>query len=219
MSERTNEQWLADLQSEGTQRNRALEDLRARLERGLLFYLNHQQGYLGDRSAEEIEHMVQDFVQEALLRILNNLNSFRGESQFITWASKVAARVAISELRRARYKDYSLEHLTAEGEIMPALAATALSSEAASQPELQAEREEALRRLDEAISEILTERQRLALLAHVVDGVPVEEIARRMNTNRNALYKLVHDARLKLKRHMEKQGLSPEYMLALFGGG
>jgi RNA polymerase sigma-70 factor (ECF subfamily) len=219
MSERTNEQWLADLQSEGPRRNHALEDLRARLERGLLFYLSQQHSYLGNRPAEEIEHMAQDFVQEALLRILDNLDTFRGESQFITWASKVATRVAISELRRARYKDYSLEHLTAEGEIMPALASTALTSEETSRPELQAERQEALRQLDEAIREALTERQRLALLAHVIDGVPVEEIARRMNTNRNALYKLVHDARLKLKQYMEKQGLPAEYVLALFSEG
>lgn len=219
MTERSNEQWLADLGSEGPRRSRALEDLRSRLERGLLFYLSQRQSYLGDRPAEEIEHMVQDFVQEALLRILDNLHTFRGESQFLTWASKVAARVAISELRRARYKDYSLEHLTAEGEIMPALTSTALSTEGPAQPEVQAERQEALRRLDEAIREALTERQRLALLAHVVDGVPVEEIARRMDTNRNALYKLVHDARLKLKRHLEKQGLSPEYILTLFSEG
>ena len=50
------------------------------------------------------------------------------------------------------------------------------------------------------IHEELTERQREAIVAVMLGGMPLEEAARRMGTNRNALYKLLHDARKKLKR-------------------
>jgi len=45
----------------------------------------------------------------------------------------------------------------------------------------------------------LTEKQPKALMAVAVQGMPLEEVARRMGTERNAMYKLLHDARVKLK--------------------
>ena len=48
------------------------------------------------------------------------------------------------------------------------------------------------------------------------EGMPLEEAARRMGTTRGALYKLMHDARKRLKRCMEEEGLSPEELLAAF---
>jgi RNA polymerase sigma-70 factor (ECF subfamily) len=66
------------------------------------------------------------------------------------------------------------------------------------------------------LSEALTERQYRALEAVALRGVPLEVVAEQMGTNRNALYKLVHDARRKLRAHLETQGLSIDYMLDLF---
>ena len=66
------------------------------------------------------------------------------------------------------------------------------------------------------ISAELTDKQRQALIAVRVQGLPLEEVARRMGTNRNALYKLLHDARQRLKRKMEAEGLSAEDVLAAF---
>ena len=216
MTNRTNEEWLADLSSTGPERAQALEDLRERLERGLSFYLSHERSDLSERSTEELQQMAQDFTQDALLKILNNLDTFRSESLFTTWATKIAARVAISELRRARWRDYSLENLTGDGEIMPTVTSLDISPADAPQPEDHTERQEILDLLDDAINTALIERQRTALMAHAIDGLPVEEIARRMDTNRNALYKLIHDARLKLKRHLEHQGISVSYLAELF---
>jgi RNA polymerase sigma-70 factor (ECF subfamily) len=216
MSERTNDDWLADLRSEGPPHKEAIEALLARLERGLFYYLSQERSDLSDRSTDELRQMAQDFAQDALLKVLDNLDSFRGESQFTTWASKIAMRVAISELRRVRYKNYSLDHLTAGGELMPSVTSLAISPDEAPHPERYAEQQDVLAIVDEAISEALTERQRIALVAYAIDGVPLDEIAKRMNTNRNALYKLMHDARLKLKRHMESKGLALDYILDLF---
>jgi RNA polymerase sigma-70 factor, ECF subfamily len=216
-TERTNDEWVAVLHGDGTERAAALEDLRIRLERGLFYYLSRERSDLAERSPEELQQMAQDFTQDALLKVLENLDSFRGESQFTTWSAKIAARVAISELRRSRWKDYSLDGLTAEGDIMPAGSSSKdMTSGMPPRPEDYTERQDVLKLIDDAINEALTERQRTALLAHAVDGLPVEEIARKMDTNRNALYKLIHDARLKLRRHLEQQGISAEYLGRLF---
>jgi RNA polymerase sigma-70 factor (ECF subfamily) len=63
--------------------------------------------------------------------------------------------------------------------------------------------------------EELTDKQRTALTA-IMEGFPLEEAARRLGTNRNALYKMLHDARLRLKKRLEKEGLTPSEVLAVF---
>ena len=63
--------------------------------------------------------MAEDLAQDATLRVMDNLANFRGESRFTTWATKVAIRLAISDLRRSRYKDFSLDELTADGDLLP----------------------------------------------------------------------------------------------------
>jgi RNA polymerase sigma-70 factor (ECF subfamily) len=66
------------------------------------------------------------------------------------------------------------------------------------------------------VRQALTEKQRTALMAVALRGMPLEEVARRMGTERNTLYKLLHDARLKLKKQLEKEGLSPAEVMATF---
>jgi RNA polymerase sigma-70 factor (ECF subfamily) len=52
-----------------------------------------------------------------------------------------------------------------------------------------------------------------------IQRMPIEEVARQMGMERNALYKLLHDARLRLKKRMEREGLKPEEVLAAFESG
>lgn len=216
LSTRTNEEWLAHLRSEGSEQDNAIQDLRTRLERSLYHYLRNDRSDLTGRTNEAIQQMAQDFAQDALLKILDNIDSFRGESKFTTWATKITTRVAISELRRSRYKDYSLEHITIEGETLPDITSLSISPDTGPNPERHTEQVDILEKIDKAIDEVLTERQRTALVAATIDGVPIEEIAQRMGTNRNALYKLIHDARVKLKKHLETEGLSMEYVMKAF---
>lgn len=83
-------------------------------------------------------------------------------------------------------------------------------------PERSAEKRDAWLRIERALSEALTARQRAAFEALILQGVPLDIVAEQLNTNRNALYKLIFDARRKLRQHLEAQGLSPDYILALF---
>lgn len=217
MAERTNDEWLADLTSEGPQREAAIEDLRSQLERRIFYYLRSDRSDMSSRPTAEVRQMAQDFAQDALLKVLDNLSTFRGESRFLTWATKIATRVAISELRRARWRNVSLDLLTADGDLMPGILELSITPDASPDPERSAERQEVLRILDDALENVLTERQRIAISAYMIEGMNVEEIARRLGSNRNAIYKVVHDARVKLKRYLEEQGLSLDYILGLFG--
>jgi RNA polymerase sigma-70 factor (ECF subfamily) len=216
MSERTNEQWLADLNGVPDVKAQALQDLRERLQRGIFYYLSRERSDLSSLSHAELTQMAEDLSQDATLRVLENLESFRGDSLFTTWATRIAVRVAISELRRARYKDFSLDDLTADGDLLPA-SATNLLGDMPPQPERAAERAEILSRISSALEDGLTERQYQALIAVAVNGVPLEVVAERMGTNRNALYKLLHDARRKLRTQLETQGISLDYVMNLFG--
>jgi RNA polymerase sigma-70 factor (ECF subfamily) len=205
MRERTNEEWLAALSGPGPEREEALADLRAQLVRGL--------GYAMADRPDVTEAHIEGFVQDALLKILSNLDSFRGESRFTTWAQKIAVHEAFDELRRKRWEDVSLDDLIDryEGDVTPSILTDPEPS-----PEQRVTQQRLMEMVQRLIEEELTERQRRAMLAVVFAGMPTKEVARRMDTNRNALYKLMHDARQRLKRRMMAEGISLEEALAAF---
>src|SRR5690349_5701516 len=211
MIDRTNEQWVADLEGESPEQAQALEDLRVRLQRSILYYLSHERSDLTDRSGQELSQMADDLAQDATLRVMENLDSFRGDSRFTTWATKIAVRVAISDLRRARYRDFSLDDLTADGDLMPSTTANSVTGTPEHTPEDQTERDDVMQKISAALKSALTERQYQALVAVALQDVPLEVVAERMGTNRNALYKLLHDARRKLRAYLETEGLSTNY--------
>ncbi|MCY3864652.1 MAG: sigma-70 family RNA polymerase sigma factor [Chloroflexi bacterium] len=214
--DRSNGEWIAALQSpDDAAQSEALAELRQRLRRSIFFYLSQDRSDLRGLAAHELAQMAEDLAQDATLRVMDNLASFRGESRFTTWATKVAIRLAISDLRRARYKDFSLDELTADGDLLPLT--TRLGSAASPTPEKVAERDDVMEKIELALQEALTERQYQALVAVALKGIPMDVLAERMGSNRNALYKLIHDARRKLKTHLESQGISTDYMMNLFG--
>jgi RNA polymerase sigma-70 factor (ECF subfamily) len=218
MSERTNQDWLADLTGPPAVQEPALQELRERLQRGIFYYLSRERSDLAQLSTQELTQMAEDLAQDAVLRVLENLDSFRGDSRFTTWATKIAVRVAISDLRRARYRDFRLDDLTADDELLPTNALASLPQSDSLTPESAAERADVVAKIESALKEALTDRQYQALDAVILRGVPLEVVAEKMGTNRNALYKLVHDARRKLRTHLEAQGLSVDYVLDLFQG-
>ena len=202
--DRTNEQWLADLR--GPNPDEALADLYDLLVRGLRAALG---GYGGG-----VEANFGDFAQEALIKITGNLDSFRGESRFTTWAHKIAMNVAFTELKRRRWRDVSLQDLFARRE-----AADRGPADTQLTPEQLTFQNMVLGELRRMVDEELTDRQREAVVAVILEGMPISEVASRLGTNQNALYKVLHDARRKLKRRMEAAGLSPQEVLAAFDEG
>lgn len=207
MQTRSNEEWLNDLRGEN--QDQAIEDLRRVLKRGLIYALS-------SRIQTDLETQVDDFVQDAILRILDKMDTFRGESQFTTWAQKVAVRVAFTEMRRQRWKDISIEDLLPEdsGDFTPLVL-----SDPSPDPEKRASQTIMLEMVDEMLKTEITERQRTALLAIMHGGMPLDEVARQMDTNRNALYKLLHDARKQMRSRLLEKGLTPQEVLEVFESG
>ena len=210
LSERTNEQWLADLAGPPDIQAEALDELRQWLTKRLFFYLRGRSD-LGGLDDVEIEAMAQDFVQEALLQIQVKLEQFQGRSKFTTWASKIAVHQAMAELRRARWRDFSLDDLMGEAEFTPSFL---VQEDGPGQPEQTALTSEALQAISDVINEELTERQRAALIALAVQGVSMDAVAEQLGTNRNALYKLFHDARKRLRTRLAERGYEVEDLLA-----
>jgi len=209
MIARTNEAWLSDLRSNGEVRSRALEDLRLVIQRGLPYALSR---WLSP-DQPQFGALVEEVTQETLLRVLDQLDTFEGRSQFTTWVHKIAVRIALTELRRKRWRDSSLDELT-ENEDAPPPPGLLADSQAG--PEISAERIDMLSRVRRIIEEELTERQRQALILLGVQDMPIEDAARKLKTNRNALYKLLHDARLRLRTRLAKEEIAPHEVLALF---
>jgi RNA polymerase sigma factor (sigma-70 family) len=199
---RESDTWLRDLKASGQVQAEAITDLRGFLLRGLTKSFQARGGL--DQA------FLEDVVQQALVHILDHLEQFQGRSQFTTWAMTITVRLAMSALRRKRWQDVSLERLTADLELTPALALDDTAS-----PVQHAEQHALFATLRRLIDEALTDKQWIAMTAEL-GGMPVEEIARRMGSNVNAVYKLLHDARKRLKHGLETAGYTAEDVRSAF---
>jgi RNA polymerase sigma factor (sigma-70 family) len=196
------EELLTQLRStDEVARGTAIIRLRKLLLRGLSKSLNNRYGQAF--SAEDI-------VQDALLKILSSLDQFQGRSKFTTWAMTVATRMGISSLRRSYHKDVSMESFQNEDGYKIEFA----SSPSAATIDLRG-RSELLEKLQQLINNDLTDKQREAMRAFLA-GFSTDGIAERVGTNRNAVYKLIHDARVKLRDGFERDGVSADDFATTF---
>ncbi len=211
--ERNNEMWLEELRNGHPQQAAAIEELRKYLKRGVMAYLRNRSdlGYLADA---ELQQMSEDFTQDALLKVQSNLDTFQGKSKFTTWATKIAANHTISELRRAKWKDLSLDAITEAGTALQEI--LNVDTAPGSNPDTQSERQQVWETILDVIKNELTERQRQVLVSVRVENMPVQKVADLLETNANNVYKLLHDARTKLKRRLLESGLEAQYILQLF---
>lgn len=209
MTNRSNESWLSDLRADGPVREEALTDLREIIAHGLPYALSR---WLSPDSAL-FAPLVDEVTQETLLRVLDQLNTFEGRSMFTTWVHKIAIRIALTELRRKRWQDSSLDEIV-DSEEAPAPARVIADRQPG--PAEIAEQADMMARVRRILEQELTPKQHEALMLLSIQDVPLEEAAKRMKTNRNALYKLLHDARLRLKRRLTSEGLSAQEILSAF---
>lgn len=199
---RENAIWMRDLRACGLVQAEAITDLRGLLLRGLAKSF-HARGDID-------QAFLEDVVQQALVHILDHLDQFQGRSRFTTWAMAITVRRAMSALRRKRWQDVSLESMTE-----PIERALALDRDDTTSPAQHAEQHAIVETLRRLIEEALTDTQRMAMTAQL-GGMPLEEIARRMGSNVNAVYKLLHDARKRLKHGLETAGYTAEDVRSAF---
>lgn len=206
MTEFADSEWVDRLASDdAVVREEAASLLHLRLAR----YLHTQ---LVKRGVSE--DCVADVVQESVLRVLDRLHTFRGDSRFISWATAVGVRTGMELIRRQYWKTQSLGDLVKNDDVDLTQAwetgATASGTED--------HREEILGVLSDLIRDALTDRQRLVLLAEI-KGMPLSEIARELGSTRGAIYKVGHDARKRLKAELERRGIDASLFYSSINSG
>ena len=191
-------EWLRGLRARDEQ---WLARLHALLLRAARFEVARRRPTLPHLRGNELEDIAYQAADDALMSVLARLDDFRGESRFTTWAYKFALLEAAVKLRKRAWQG---REVPLEPESWSLFTSAGLG------PEDEAEQSELLQALQQAVDEELTPHQREVLVALALNGVPIDVLAERLETTRGALYKTLHDARRKLRRHLDEQGISVE---------
>lgn len=192
-------EWLRSLRAEDGTREAAIARLHALLLRAARFEVARRRSTLPHLRGNELEDIANEATDDALMSILRRLDDFRGASRFTTWAYKFALLEAAVKLRKRAWQG---REIPLEDDGWDLVASHTL------EPDAEAEQNELLATLQNAIAEVLTPHQRTVLVALAVNGVPIDILAERLNTNRGALYKTLHDARRRLRNHLSDCGLA-----------
>jgi RNA polymerase sigma-70 factor (ECF subfamily) len=192
-------QWLRALRSTGSEGDEATKRLHALLLKAARFEVARRRPALQHVRSGDLDDIAMQAADDALMSVLRRLDDFRGASRFTTWAYKFALYEAAVKLRKRAWQG---REVLFEPEAWEPLAGAGLG------PDAEVEQRELLETLQEAIDSVLTSHQRQVLIALAVNGAPIDVLADRMDTNRGALYKTLHDARRKLRDHLTERGLA-----------
>jgi RNA polymerase sigma-70 factor (ECF subfamily) len=192
-------EWLRSLRGDGAARDEAIARLHALLLRAARFEVARRRPTMPHLRGDELDDIATEAADDALMSVLKRLDDFRGASRFTTWVYKFALLEAAVKLRKRAW----------QGREVPLEPETwSLFSSAGLEPDDEVEQNELLSTLQSAIQEVLTPHQRRVLVALALNGVPIDVLADRLDTTRGALYKTLHDARRKLRNHLDERGLS-----------
>jgi RNA polymerase sigma-70 factor, ECF subfamily len=196
--------WLRDLREDGRTKDAAVASLHALLLRAARFECARRRPALPHLRGNDLDDIANQAADDALVSVLARLDHFRGASRFTTWAYKFALLEAAVKLRKRSWQG---REVPLEPETWSLFTSSGIA------PDEEAEQSELLATLQQAIADVLTPHQRRVLVALALNGVPIDVLAERLSTNRGALYKTLHDARRKLRRHLGERGLSFDALL------
>ena len=189
--------WLRDLQSHGGTRERAVERLHALLLRVARSVAVRRRASMPNHAAEEVDDICVHAANDASMAVLAKLDTYRGTAQFTTWACKFVIFETSAALRRHVWRHRPIEMDETVWDRLPDTA-TAIPQ--------QLENDQVMTYLRRAIDEQLTDRQRLIFQSVTMEDVPIDVLADRLGTSRGAIYKMLHDARGKLRRALTDAG-------------
>lgn len=187
--------WMAELTAPGLRGHAAqrdLHDVLIRAARHQVWRLRHQ---LPGAGAADLEDLAQQAADDALVAVLGKLDSFEGRSRFSTWVYKFGVLYAGVAVRRQAWRHREVT-----------LSDSFDAVDSAASPDDISQANELSRAVRSAIGHDLTPHQRRVTLALLVDEVPIDVLAERLNSNRNALYKTLHDARARLRASLRASG-------------
>ncbi|MGI5187559.1 sigma-70 family RNA polymerase sigma factor [Promicromonospora sp. CA-289599] len=150
----------------------------------------------------ELEDIAHQATGDALMAISVRLDRFRGESRFTTWASKFVIFDVATKMNRHAWRRHDVPYdqedwsrLVSRFEVLP-------------DDEVQAW--DLVEAVATAVRNCLSERQRIVFVATVVHGMPVDVLAEELDSTSNALYKVLFDARKKLRAALVAAGHLPQ---------
>jgi RNA polymerase sigma-70 factor, ECF subfamily len=190
--------WLRGLEATGAEHDAAVERLHALLLRAAVTEVARRRSSSA-AAAGDLDDLANQAADDALMAVLRKLHSYRGDSRFTTWAYKFALLEAAAAMRRRPWHERELP-LEADG--------WARFPDGRTSPAGQAEASELIDAIRDAIAEVLTPHQRGVLVALTLNDVPIDVLAERRGTTRNALYKTLHDGRRKLRARLAEDGLA-----------
>jgi RNA polymerase sigma-70 factor (ECF subfamily) len=152
----------------------------------------------GEITGPELDDLAHQAAADALLSITRKLAEFRGESRFTTWAYKFVMFEVSSKLARHFWRRDAAHPDKADWD--------QLAETSGIPPADQVESKELVDALRRAVDTCLTERQRQVFVAIIVQGIPLDTLVAERGTNRNAIYKMMFDARRKLRAELVAQG-------------
>jgi RNA polymerase sigma-70 factor, ECF subfamily len=195
-------QWLRELADNGLQREAALARLHGllvRIARGEVA----RRGPLLAISGPELDDLAYQAAGDALLAITRKLGQFRGESRFTTWAYKFVILEVSAKLGRHFWRHPAVPLDAEDWERLP--------GRFGFDPAQEAEWRDLLTAVRRAVDDELTPRQRQVFVAIVLNDVPLDVLALEMASNRNAIYKMLFDARRKMRAALAANGyLGPD---------
>jgi RNA polymerase sigma-70 factor (ECF subfamily) len=188
--------WVTALHSTGAEQAVALRELHAVMVRAAGHQVWRMRSALPDPSPSSVDIIVNQATDEAMTALLAKLHTFQGRSRFTTWAFKFAILQAATEVRRVQWQHREVELRDLDEP----------SASTHGNPEMHAEGTDLSRAVADAMREVLTPHQRRVAIALLVDGVPIDVLADRLGTTRGALYKTLHDVRVRLRAELSARG-------------
>lgn len=187
--------WVARLTDDGAVGQEALARLRELLLRAARHQVWRLRDLLPGADSGELEDLSQQAANDALVAVLRQLGTFEGRSRFTTWAYKFGVLHAGVAVRRQAWRHREVPLPDTLPLVDPAPSPVALTEAA-----------QLARAVEAAIASELTPHQRRVVLALLVEGVPIDVLADRLGSTRNALYKTLHDARGRLRTALTDSG-------------
>lgn len=191
------EQWVEQLRPGHPRRDQTVAKLHEVLLRAAFHELSRRRVQLRSISGPEFDDLAQQAANDALMNVLANLDDFRGLSRFTTWAYKCVMFEVSGKVAR-----HAWQQQPPNGQ---EISFERLGHCPAPRPGDWLEQHEQLQALSAAIKE-LTARQREVFVAIALNEVPIDVMAIRLGTNRNAIYKNLFDARRNLRTSMAAAG-------------
>ena len=194
--------WVTALRGGGAEQDAAVAQLHGALLRVARSELNRRHGQL-NVSGPELDDLAHQAAADAMLAIVAKLDKFRGESRFTTWAYKFVMFEVSSKVGRHYWRTPPIALTAEDWDRLP--------DRFGFDPAGASERRDFVRAVHQAVAEDLTEHQRRIFVALVVDGVPLDALAERLGTSRNAIYKTMFDTRRKLRASLVAHGYLDDY--------